>query len=105
MWRITRMPSETAAYHKVILTDQAPADPSLSGHREIQIVARSSSNVRGKKLIEVATALTQHKRMNQGWTTLHVIVESLNAAELPPLGEPAHTEGDLAAWIIESDAP
>jgi hypothetical protein len=39
--------------------------------------------------------------MSQGWTTLHVAVEPLDEAELPPLGEPTHTEGDLAAWIIE----
>jgi hypothetical protein len=39
--------------------------------------------------------------MNQGWTTLHVVVEPLDVAELPPLGEPTHTEGDIAAWIIE----
>jgi len=39
--------------------------------------------------------------MNQGWTTLNVVVESLDAAELPPLGEPTYTtEGDLTAWII-----
>jgi hypothetical protein len=38
--------------------------------------------------------------MNQGWTTLNVVVEPLDAAELPPLGEPTYTEGDLTAWII-----
>jgi hypothetical protein len=38
--------------------------------------------------------------MNQGWMTLNVVVEPLDAAELPPLGEPTYTEGDLTAWII-----
>lgn len=94
------MASGTFIYHKVILSDQAPADESLSGHREIQVVVRGPSNVRERKLIDVASSLTRNARMNQGWTTLHVIVEPMDPAEWPPLGEPAHTEGELAAWII-----
>jgi len=95
------MASESANYQKLILTDQAPADESLSGHREIQVVVRSLARVKEQRLIDVATSLTRHARMRQGWTTLHVIVEPLDQADLPPLGEPTHTEGDLAAWIIE----
>jgi hypothetical protein len=95
------MASETANYQKVILSDQAPTDDSLSGHREIQVVVRSPSKVTERKLIEVASSLTRQARMNQGWTTLHVVVEPLDATELPPLGEPTHTEADLAAWIIQ----
>jgi hypothetical protein len=54
-----------------------------------------------RKLIDVASSLTRPARVNQGWTTLHVIVEPLDTAELPPLGEPTHTEGELVAWIIQ----
>jgi hypothetical protein len=95
------MASETTTYQKVILSDQAPTDDSLAGHREIQVVVRSPSKVTERKLIDVASTLTRHARMNQGWTTLHVAVEPLDAAELPPLGEPTHTESDLVAWIIQ----
>jgi hypothetical protein len=95
------MASETAKYHKLILSDQAPADESLSGHREIQVVVRAPSQVNERRLIDVATSLTRQTRIRQGWTTLHVVVEPLDEAELPPLGEPTHTEGDIAAWIIE----
>jgi hypothetical protein len=95
------MASETANYQKVILSDQAPTDESLSGHREIQVVVRSPSKVTERKLIDVASSLTRPARVNQGWTTLHVIVEPLGTAELPPLGEPTHTEGELVAWIIQ----
>jgi hypothetical protein len=95
------MASETATYQKVILSDQAPVDDSSSGHREIQVVVRSPAKVEERKLIDVTSSLTRHARMNQGWTTLHAIVEPLDAAELPPLGEPTHTEGDLVAWIIQ----
>jgi len=95
------MASESAIYQKVILGDQAPADESLSGHREIQVVVRSPSKVRERKLIDIASSLTRNARMNQGWTALRVVVEPLDASELPPLGEPTHTEGDVVAWIIE----
>jgi hypothetical protein len=87
-------------YQKVILSDQA-TDESLSGHREIQVVVRSPSKVTERKLIGVASSLTRPARVNQGWTTLHVIVEPLDTAELPPLGEPTHTEGELVAWITQ----
>lgn len=95
------MAFETSNYHKVILSDQAPTDDSLSGHREIQIVVRSPSKVTEQKLIDLASSLTRHMRMNQGWDTLHVVVEPLDKVELPSLGEPTHTEGDLAAWMIQ----
>ena len=88
-------------YHKVILSDQAPADPSLSGHPEIQVVVRSLPKVKERKLIDVASAVTRHARVNQGWTTLHVVVDPMDASDLPPLGEPTHTEDDVAAWVIE----
>ena len=63
------MASETAIYQKVILSDQAPTDESLSGHREIQVVFRSPSKVTERKLIDVANSLTRPARVNQGWTT------------------------------------
>ena len=94
------MASETTNYHKLVLSDQAPADESLSGHREIQVIVRTPSRVKEQRLIDLATSLTRPARMNQGWSTVHVVVEPLAAAELPPLGEPTHTEGDLAAWIV-----
>jgi hypothetical protein len=94
------MASGTFIYHKVILSDQAPADESLSGHREVQVVVRGPSKTGECKLIDVASTLTRRARMAQGWTTLHVIIEPMDAAELPPLGEPAHTEDELAAWLI-----
>jgi hypothetical protein len=53
------MASETTIYQKVILSDQAPTDESLSGHREIQVVVRSPSKVTERKLIDVASSLTR----------------------------------------------
>src|ERR1700737_422819 len=96
------MASETANYQKIILSDQAPTDESLSGHREIQVVVRSPSKVTERKLIDVASSLTRPARVNQGWTTLHVIVEPVDTAELPPLGETTHTDGELSAGYLHS---
>ena len=84
------MASETAIYQKVILSDQAPTDESLSGHREIQVVFRSPSKVTERKLIDVASSLTRPARVNQGWTTLHVIVEPLD------------TSGVAATWRTDA---
>ena len=95
------MAFETSNFQKVILSDQAPADQSISGHREIQVVVRSPSDVTEQRLIDLASSLTRSARMNQGWSTLHVIVEPLAAKELPPIGNPTHTEGEIEAWIVE----
>jgi hypothetical protein len=93
IWRTTRMASETATYHTVILSDQTPADESLSGHREIQVVVRSSSKVTERKLIDVASTLTRNPRMNQGWTTLHAIVDASSRREKERLSlDPAKIE-------------
>ena len=51
-------------------------------------------------MIEFATKLTEHARVNQGWSGVHVIVEPMEFRELPPLGEPRHVEGDFTAWIV-----
>ena len=52
-------------------------------------------------LVEFASEFTRHMRMNQGWSTLRVIVEPIEFRELPPLGKPTHIEGDLNTWIVE----
>jgi hypothetical protein len=59
------MASETANYQKLILGDQAPADESLSGHREIKIVVRTASQVKERRLIDVTTNLTRQARMSR----------------------------------------
>jgi len=57
----------------------------------------SSSKVAKATLIEFVTKLTEHTRVNQGWSGVHVIVEPMGFRELPPLGEPRHIEGNLTA--------
>lgn len=94
------MPSENHHYTKVVLNDNMPVDDSLSG-REIQLIIGSPSKMAEPALVEFATEFTRHIRMNQGWSTVHVIVEPIEFQELPALGQPTHTEGDRNTWIVE----
>ena len=94
------MPSENQHYSKIILNDNMPADDSLSG-REIQLMVGSPTKMAESALIEFATEFTRHTRMSQGWSTVHETVEPIDLQELPPLGAPTHTEGDVKVWIVE----
>jgi hypothetical protein len=94
------MPSENHHYSKIILNDNVPVEDSLTG-REIQLIVGSPSKLTESSLVEFASEFTRHIRMNQGWSTVHVTVEPIEHQELPTLGTPTHTEGDLNAWIVE----
>jgi hypothetical protein len=100
IWENTRMPPENYYYAKVVLNENMPVDDSLSA-REIQLIVSSPAKMAEDALIEFASEFTRHMRMNQGWSTVHASAEPVAFAELPPLGEPAHTEGELSAWIVE----
>jgi hypothetical protein len=91
---------ENYHYAKVVLNENMPADDSLSA-REIQLIVSNPAKMSKDALIEFASEFTRHTRMNQGWSTVHAAAEPLEFQELPPLGEPAHSEGDLRAWIVE----
>jgi hypothetical protein len=94
------MPSENHYYSKIILNDNAPVEDSLSG-REIQVIVGSPTKMPESALIEFASEITRHTRTNQGWGTVNTTVELMEQQELPPLGAPTHTEGDVKAWIVE----
>ena len=90
--RLTRFPGAG-------LSQAATLDNPVAGH-EIVVIVGSPSKVVKATLIEFATKLTEHTRVNQGWSGIHVIVEPMEFRELPPLGEPRHVEGELTAWIV-----
>jgi hypothetical protein len=94
------MPPENYCYIKVVLNDNMPVDDALSG-REIQLIVGSPSKMAESTLVEFASQFTRDMRTNQGWSTVHVIVEPIEFQDLPPLGNPTHTEGDMNAWIVE----
>jgi len=113
IWRDMRITRENEYYHEVSLhgvvrltrfpgaglSQTATVVNPVAGH-EIVVIVGSPSKVAKATLIEFATKLTQHTRVSQGWSGVHVIVEPLAFRELPPLGEPRHVEGDLTAWIV-----
>jgi hypothetical protein len=113
IWRDMRITRENEYYHEVSLhgvvrltrlpgaglSQTATVDNPVAGH-EIVVIVRSPSKVAKATLIEFATKLTEHTRVNQGWSGVHVIVEPMEFRELPPLGEPRHVEGDFTAWIV-----
>jgi len=113
IWRDMRITRENEYYHEVSLhgvvrltrfpgaglSQVATVDNPVAGH-EIVVIVSSHSKVVKATLIEFATKLTEHTRVNQGWSGVHVIVEPMQFRELPPLGEPRHVEGDLTAWIV-----
>ena len=114
IWRDMRITAENEYYtevsfHGVVrltrfpgagLSQAATVVNPVAGH-EIVVIVGSPSKVAKATLIEFATKLTQHTRVSQRWSGVHVIVEPLAFRELPPLGEPRHVEGDLTAWILE----
>jgi hypothetical protein len=81
------------------LSQAATVDNPVAGH-EIVVIVGSPSKVAKATLIEFATKLTEHTRVNKGWNDVRVVVEPMEFRQLPPLGEPRHVEGELTAWII-----
>ena len=65
--RLTRLPGTG-------LPEATIVDNSVLGH-EIQVIVGSPSKVAKGTLIEFATKLTEHTRVNKGWGSVHVIVE------------------------------
>jgi hypothetical protein len=112
-WRSMKVPPENDYYYEVRLHgvvrlarlpgaglyEEATVDDPVAGH-EVLVIVGNPSKVAKTALIEFATKLTEHTRVNQGWRGVHVIVEPMGFRELPPLGEPTHVEGDLTAWIV-----
>lgn len=110
----SRMSSEVQHYYEVILDEPsvywveelAGRDPGSTGDtprsgREIQVVVSSPSTVANATIVQFAKELTKPLRLHQGWRDVNATIQPLQTHELPPLGTPAHSEGDLTAWIVE----
>jgi hypothetical protein len=69
--------------------------------REIKVVVASPSKVSEGTVIKFAKTLTKHMRVSRGWSAVSATVHSMEIRELPPLGTPLQTKGDLTAWIVE----
>jgi len=69
--------------------------------REIKVVVASPSKVSNSAVINFAKKLTKHMRISRGWSAVSASVQSMAIGELPPLGTPQQTKGNLTAWIVE----
>ena len=88
IWRNMKIPLKIDYYnevslHGVVRLTRLPeagfsqadtVDNPVAGH-EIVVIVGSPSKVAKAYLIEFATKLTEHTRVNQGWSGVHVIVE------------------------------
>jgi len=52
-------------------------------------------------VIKFAKNLTKHIRVSRGWSAVSATVQSMEIRELPRLGTPQQTKGELTAWIVE----
>ncbi|MBV8898720.1 MAG: hypothetical protein JOY92_01235 [Verrucomicrobia bacterium] len=108
------MSSEAQHYYEVILDEPsvywveelAGRDPGSAGEvprsgREIQVIVGSPSKVADATVVQFAKELTKPLRLGRGWRDVNATVQPLQSHDLPPLGIPSHTEGNLAAWIVE----
>jgi hypothetical protein len=79
------MPPENNYYNEVILNDPTlTVNKPVAGH-EIQIIIGSPSKVAKGTLI-IFSKLTEHTRVNQGWSGVHAIVESNGSSIFQPFG-------------------
>ena len=77
--RLTRLPGAG-------LYEAATVDDPVAGH-EVLVIVGNPSKVAKTTLIEFATKLTEHTRVNQGWHGVHVIVEPMEFRGLPPVSK------------------
>ena len=110
--RNLRMSPENYCYKRVILKDYLFAtgmvgicaslliEKSHSG-REIQVIVGSPVRLTEGPVARVAKELTKSFRLRGGWGITTVHVKPIKFPELPPLGEPQYTKGEVIAWIAE----
>ena len=70
-------------------------------HRELKVIIASRSQVSEGKVINLAKKVTKHIRVNRRWSFVNASVESMPPSQLPPLGSPHQTKGELTAWVVE----
>jgi hypothetical protein len=88
-------PSGFAGMGASLLASKSPAG------REIKLVVSSPSKVSEGTLIKFAKKLTKHMRVSRGWSAVSATVQSMQIVELPPLGAPQQTNGNLTAGIVD----
>ncbi|HEX3445421.1 MAG TPA: hypothetical protein VHS80_11945 [Chthoniobacterales bacterium] len=87
------------------IAEWQPSTPLLAkkspAGREIKVIVASPSKISADAMSKFAKKLTKHLRASRGWSAVSASVHSMQIAELPPLGTPQQSKGNLTAWIAE----
>jgi hypothetical protein len=70
-------------------------------NRELKVIIASQSQVSEGKAINFAKKVTKYIRVNRRWSFVNDSVESIPSSQLPALGRPHQTKGQLTAWVVE----
>ena len=70
-------------------------------NRELKVIIASQSQVSEGKAINFAKKVTKYIRVNRRWSFVNASVEPMPPSQLPALGQPHQTKGQLTAWVIE----
>ena len=70
-------------------------------NRELKVIIASQSQVSEGKAINFAKKVTKYIRVNRRWSFVNASVEPMPPSQLPALGPPHQTKGQLTAWVIE----
>jgi hypothetical protein len=106
------MSSSSQLYRLITLSDRVV--PGFAGimrasmitggslaNRELKVIVASQSQVSEGKAINFAKKVTKHVRVNRRWSFVNASVESMPPSQLPTLGAPHQTKGQLTAWVVE----
>jgi hypothetical protein len=69
--------------------------------RELKVIIASQSQVSKGKAINFAKKVTKYIRVNRRWSFVNASVEPMPPSQLPALGHPHQTKGQLTAWVVE----
>jgi hypothetical protein len=69
--------------------------------RQPKVIVASQSQVSEGKAINFAKKVTKYIRVNRRWSFVNDSVESIPSSQLPALGRPHQTKGQLTAWVVE----
>jgi hypothetical protein len=67
---------------------------------EIKVVVAGPARVAQGRAIRFAKMVTKHIRVSRGWSFVNANVQSMEIQDLPSLGTPQQTRGNLTAWIV-----
>jgi hypothetical protein len=68
---------------------------------QLKVIVASPSQVSQGKAINFAKKVTKYIRVSRRWSFVNASVEAMPPSQLPSLGTPQQTKGNLTAWVVE----